>query len=203
MGQPWQSLSKRFPTSRYSSLNLDSCQGEITDAGLQCLVSCYQLSSLVISYIDKVGTLWRKLYPYRATRGSWSVLRISSLFSTVVAIVTQVWRFEFVVTEIDIVFLPDNRRGRSSSVRKWDPRAAYGSCVYRTDRQMWVISHDFVVLIIFRLKRHSQGFLHDFEEASAICVDHNTIPFLLGYDLFLLIWWIRIRSQGIKVIPVK
>ena len=39
----------------FSSLNLDSCQGGITDAGLQCLASCYQLSSLVISYLDKVG----------------------------------------------------------------------------------------------------------------------------------------------------
>lgn len=37
-----------------SSLNLDSCQEGITDAGLHCLVSCYQLSSLVISYLDKI-----------------------------------------------------------------------------------------------------------------------------------------------------
>lgn len=36
------------------SLNLDSCHGGVTDTGLQCLVSCYQLSSLVISYLDKI-----------------------------------------------------------------------------------------------------------------------------------------------------
>lgn len=35
-------------------LNLDSCEGDITDAGLQCLVSCYQLSSLVISYLPRI-----------------------------------------------------------------------------------------------------------------------------------------------------
>ncbi|XP_058963941.2 F-box/LRR-repeat protein fbxl-1-like isoform X2 [Pocillopora verrucosa] len=35
-------------------LNLDSCEGEITDAGLQCLISCYQLFSLVISYLTRI-----------------------------------------------------------------------------------------------------------------------------------------------------
>jgi len=37
-----------------TSLNLDSCQEGITDAGLQCLASCYQLSSLVLSYLNKI-----------------------------------------------------------------------------------------------------------------------------------------------------
>lgn len=37
-----------------TSLNLDSCQGGITDAGLQCLASCYQLSSIIISYLEKI-----------------------------------------------------------------------------------------------------------------------------------------------------
>jgi len=51
------SSTEGFSTFLCSSLNLDSCQGEITDAGIQCLVSCYQLSSLVVSYLEKVGTL--------------------------------------------------------------------------------------------------------------------------------------------------
>lgn len=36
------------------SLKLESCEDGVTNAGLQCLVSCYQLSSLVISYLRKI-----------------------------------------------------------------------------------------------------------------------------------------------------
>ena len=39
----------------YSSLNVESCQVGVTNAGLHSLVSCYQLSSLSISYVNKVG----------------------------------------------------------------------------------------------------------------------------------------------------